>query len=407
MTLLRPDASGGGQVSPSHPLGVPAPRPHIPRAGLGLCLALLGCRSEPTPADPAAHALAPWPDDPIELLERCATEPFAEVAITCRVQAAAKLGAAGKSRAAHAVCGEVPEGTWRDECHFRAGEELGHAGQAVAGLEHCALAGWFGRNCLTHTGWRLPRDPTLHPSIGAARISAAFDELDQQVVTALQDAGDGLDGEGRDIIRARFGFNVYVGSGEAHPDPARLPDPLGPALRTGFAIETARLLGEQASVQAIFEVWTGAHPPPTGASVAEPSRLGRYSLPLVAPGEHGTPHIPVFGGGLRPVGSTPDEDLTIAALEAMFWLESTPAETFLPFVDDPRERVRRTAIRLLGRTPPADLELPALLARLASEHADPTVRWHAGQALKSRAWLAPARRPPSDDTEPGAPRSSP
>jgi len=407
VTPRRTEPSGGAQRSPARRRVGPPPSRRHPQAVLGLCLALLGCTPAPPLPDPATLALAPWPEDPIALLERCAAEPFAEVAITCRVQAAAKLGAAGDGAAAHAVCGEVPEGTWRDECHFRAGEELGHAGDAVAGLEHCALAGWFGRNCLTHTGWRLPRDPTLHPSIGAPRISAAFDELDQRVVAALQGAGDGLEGEGRDIIRARFGFNVYVGSGEAHPEPARLPDPLGPALRTGFAIETARLLGEQASVQSIFEVWTGERPPPSGAAVAEPARLGRYSLPLVAPGEHGTPHIPVYGGGLRPVGSTPDEDLTIAALEAMFWLESTPAEAFLPFVDDSRERVRRTATRLIGRTPPTALDLPALLAQLASDHADPTVRWHAGQALKSRAWLAPARRPPSDDTGPGTPRPRP
>lgn len=362
-----------------------------------LPLWIVACSGAAPAPDPTLHALAPWPDDPTALLARCAAEPFAELAITCRVQAAARLGALGDSDRAHTVCAEVPEGTWRDECHFRAGEELGHAGHAVAGLEHCARAGWFGRNCLTHTGWRLPRDPSLHPELDPARLAAAYDELDGRVVAALAGAGDGLEGEGRDIIRARFGFNVYVGSGSARPEAARLPAPLGPSLRTGLAIETARLLGDAASVEAILAVWSGARPPPEGPPVADTSALGRYSLPLVAPGEHGTPHIPVFGGGLRPIGETPDEDMTIAALEGMFWRESTTADTFVPWIHDPRPRVRRTAARLLGRAPPTHIDLPAFLSELADSHSDPTVRWHASQALKSRAWQAPARRPPSGD----------
>ena len=129
-----------------------------------------------------------------------------------------------------------------------------------------------------------------------------------------------------------------------------------------------------------------------GVRYPEADRLGRYSLPLVAPGEHGTPHVPTFGGGLRPVGATPNEDATIAALEAMFWLESTPSEVFLPWVDDPRPRVRRSAARLLGRAPPSDMDLAATLTRLSAEHTDATVRWHATQALAARAWQAPARR---------------
>ncbi|MBO84737.1 MAG: hypothetical protein CL927_05210 [Deltaproteobacteria bacterium] len=353
------------------------------------------CATAPT-ADPALDALAPWPDDPSALWQRCAQETFEELATTCRVQAAANFGAAGDSKSAEAVCTEVPEGTWREECHFRAGEELGHAGLAVEGLRHCAQAGWFGRNCLTHTAWRLPRDTAVHPGLPTAQIAANYAELDEQVEQALAGAEDGVAGEGRDIMRARFGFNVYVGSGQTNPEPARLPDPLGPALRTGFAIETARLLGDTASVEAILEVWSGERTPPGGAAVAAPDLNGRYSLPLVAPQEHGIPHTPVFGGGLRSIGTTPDEDATIAALEGMFWLESTNAETFLPWVEDPRKRVRRTATRLLSRTQPASIDLPGVLQRL-SKNPDPAVRWHAAQGLKSRAWEAPAMRSSAED----------
>ena len=134
-----------------------------------LALILATACGTATPSDPAIDALSPWPDDPQLLWERCAQETFEELAITCRVQTAAQFGAAGNSAAAHAVCIEVPPGTWREECHFRAGEELGHAGLAVEGLKHCARAGWFGRNCLTHTGWRLPRDPAIHPGLETMR----------------------------------------------------------------------------------------------------------------------------------------------------------------------------------------------------------------------------------------------
>lgn len=353
------------------------------------------CATQST-ADPALDALTPWPEDPHTLWKRCALETFEELAITCRVQAAANFGAAGNTKAAQEVCAEVPEGTWREECHFRAGEELGHAGLAVEGLKHCTQAGWFGRNCLTHTAWRLPRDPTVHPGLPAARIAATYAELDERVVQALDGAGDGIAGEGRDIMRARFGFNTYVGSGQTNPDPARLPDPLGPAMRTGFAIETARLLGPDASVEAILAVWSGVEPPLKASAVDDTQLNGRYGMPLIAPQEHGVPHIPVFGGGLRPIGETPDEDLTIAALEGMFWLESTTAETFLPWVDDPRKRVRRTAARLLSRTRPASLDLPAELERL-SEHPDSAVQWYATQGLKLRAWEAPALRASAND----------
>lgn len=345
-------------------------------------------------ATPTADALAPWPQDPVALLARCDQEAFAELATTCRVQAAARFGATGDSERAHAVCAEVPEGTWREECHFRAGEELGHAGQAIAGLEHCAAAGRFGRNCLTHTAWRMPRIPGLHAGLSPARVQAAFDELDGQATRALDGADDGVQGEGRDVLRARFAWNVYVGGG--HPDPAaaKLPDPLGPPLRTGFAVEVVRLQADTATVESIRAVYEGGRAIPEGDKLDTTDPLGRFSLPLVAPAEHAIPHTPTFGGGLRLVGATPDEDLTIAALEALFWLESTPADTFVPYLDDPAERVRWTAAKLLGRAPPREVDLPALLQSVSTTHADATVRWHTTKALEQRAWEGPGTRRP-------------
>jgi hypothetical protein len=341
--------------------------------------------------DPAALALAPYPQDPDQLLARCAQETVPELITTCRVQAAARLGHAGRSDEATALCARITDRTWREECHFRAGEELGHQGRTVDALGHCAAAGWFGRNCLTHVGWFLPRDPELHPGRGAASIAAAQEELLQQVDRALQGAGDGLEGEGHDILAASFGRNVYVGSGRCEPEAARLPGPAGAPLRTGFAVEAARLLaaaGETPTVPALVAIWRGERAPPTGPPLHESQRTGRYHPPISAPGERGLPHLPVYGGGLRLVGRDAEEDLEIAALEALFWLPNTTAEAFLPWVDHPRERVRWTAARLVRLVGPGAVDIEAELARIAEQHPDENVRWHARDGLSKRTWTS-------------------
>ncbi len=346
----------------------------------------VGCAEGP---DVAALALQPYPRDPDAVRARCAVEPIAELAITCRVQAAAGYGRSGRSQDADAVCAEVPTGTWRDECHFRAGEELGREGHTVDALGHCARAGWFGRNCLTHAGWFLPRDPDVHPGLPPARIAAAQSEILAQVDSALRGAGDGLEGEGHDILAARFGYNVYLGSGRSEPAPARLPGMVGAPLRTGFAVEVARLLearGERPTVEAIMAVWAEARPPLVGPPLHEAHRMGRYHTPISAPGEQGLPHLPVYGGGMRLVGADVDEDMLICALEALFWLQSTPAEAFVPWLDHPQERVRWTAARLVRLARPASLDMVGLLTELSKSGVDANVRWHAEDGLRTRSW---------------------
>lgn len=338
-------------------------------------------------------ALAPWPEDPAALAETCAGLAFPELAITCRVQAAARYAQHDDSAGADAVCALVPEGTWREECHFRAGEELGKRGRTADALHHCRQAGWYARNCLTHTAWGLPADPTLTSAAAPALVRAAGEELLGQVDQLLAGAEDGLEGEGRDLILSRFGFNVYVGTGVADPAPAKIEGPLGVVLRTGFAIEAARLLPEP-SAEAILAVWRGEAPVPTGAPLPAQRRVGRYTQPIPSPYEVDLPRAPVFGGGMRAVGTSVDEDMAIAALEGLYFREDTPAEAFLAHVDDPRDRVRWTAARLLRLVPPRTLDLEAELRRLTAEHADPAVRWHAQDGLDNRTWEPPKRRGP-------------
>lgn len=356
------------------------------------------------PQAPAADALAPWPSDPDALLARCAQEPFAELAITCRVQAAATLGARGESERAWTVCAALDEGTWRQECHFRAGEELGANGHTVAGLRHCAQAGRFSRNCLTHAGWRMPRDPALTSAAPVSAIVAGWSELEAQGAGALAGAPEGVPSEGRDVLLAQYGFNVYVGSGVLDPGPARADlgpgSPagwqLGGALRTGFAVEAARLMaaaGQEPSVEAIVALWDG-QAALSGAAVPDNRRLGRFHTPILSPHEQDALHLPLYGGGLRLASTDPTEDIVIAALEALYWLPATTADAFAPWLDDPRAGVRWTAAKLVRITRGATVDVEALATALKDQHPDPGVRWHMEDALKRRSFEEREALPP-------------
>ena len=340
--------------------------------------------------DPLAASLSGWPDDPAALLEVCAAQPFDELAITCRVQAAARFGERGDGVGAEGACALIPEGTWREECHFRAGEELGRAGKTTEGLRHCAAAGWYGRNCLTHAGWHLPPDPALISTVPPAALAAAADELLGAVDQALSGATDGVPGEGRDIVGSRFGYNVYVGTGVADPAPAHLDGPLGVVMRTGFGVEAARLLPNP-TVEGILAVFRGVAPPPTGPALPERDRVGRYTTPVPAPAEASVPRVPTYGGGLRLVGESVEEDATIAALEGLFWRESTDGAIFVSYLNDSRPLVRWTAAKLLRLTPSTTIDTEAMLKQIAAEHSDENVRWHATDGLEHRTW-EPGRR---------------
>ena len=98
----------------------------------------------------------------ILLLLACNQDPCGgqagELAVPCRVEQAAKAGARGDVAEAKAACLKLEEGPWRQECNFRAGEELGGSGHIEAGLEHCQEAGRFRTFCLTHLAWHIPAD---------------------------------------------------------------------------------------------------------------------------------------------------------------------------------------------------------------------------------------------------------
>jgi hypothetical protein len=109
---------------------------------------------------------------------------------------------------------------------------------------------------------------------------------------------------------------------------------------------------------------------------------------MPVPCERGLSWQPLYGGGRRLRGVDSDEDLLIAILEALWFQPDAQADLFLPWVADPRDRVRWTAARLLRLAAPLSLDLPAALQGLRAD-SDACVAWNAKRGLEQRAWERP------------------
>lgn len=303
-----------------------------------------------------------------EAAQDCEQEPSAGLRTLCLVQVAADRARAGDEAEVARACGAVPAGTWFDECHFRAGEELAHAGRLAAGLSSCNQAGRFRSFCFTHAAWGAPPAPA--PLAEWEALGAPFADL-----------------HGVEVLRARWWFNHYYGTGLADPAPARAaPEPGRAAARGAWALEAVRLAGGDLDVAAA--AWAGE--PLRGEPLPPPERVGRYDVPFAIPEELALPHVPGFGGSTRLVGETDEEDLAIALLEAAWFRESAGAATFAAALDDPRPRVRYTALRAFRTLPSEGAE--AKLTSLANDP-DPIVRAHVQDALKYRTWMGKGHPP--------------
>lgn len=306
----------------------------------------------------------------------CEAEGSPALRTLCLVQVAADRARDGDDAEAAKACAGVPEGTWLDECHFRAGEELAMAGRLEAGLSACDKAGRFRSFCFSHAAWGVP--PSEAPLTDWETAGEAFEDLN-----------------GVAVLRARWWFNHYYGTGVADASAARAaPESSRAAARGAWALEALRLAdGDFAAAAA---AWTGEAL--RGAVLPQPARVGRYDVPFGIPDERALPHVPGFGGGTRLVGETDEEDLAIALLEAAWFRESAGAATFEPWLDDPRPRVRYTALKAFRTLPSTGAE--ARLTALADDP-DPIVRAHVADALKYRTWLGkghpPGLRPRSVD----------
>lgn len=326
-------------------------------------LALAAC-GEP-PAKPEVRPL-PAGAGP----EVCAEEPFEQLRVGCLVESAARSAREGDLARVEAACKDLPEGTWKDECHFRGGEELARAGEVVEGFSHCARAGKFATFCVTHAGWGAPPSdaPLATWLAGAAPLPGP------------------LRAEGEDILRGRWWFNHYFGTGTADPALAKAAPPdEAPHARGAWALEAIRLTnGDRAAARAAWDagaVLTGTPPE---------RKLGRYDAPFKIPGEADLPRIFTYGGGKRLVGETPDEDVDIALLEGLFFREATGADAFAPLLSDPRPRVRYTALRAYRTLPSPDAR--EVLTALQADP-DPIVLAHVADALKYETWKGKPNAP--------------
>jgi len=142
-------------------------------------------------------------------------------------------------------------------------------------------------------------------------------------------------------------------------------------------------------------VWNGEMDAPSGAELSIEDRQGRYRPPMRAPLEKDLAFVPVYGGGIRLVGESSEEDVVIAALEAMFWLPETEADAFEPWIRDPRPRVRWTAARLLRFAGSHSIDMKSMLESLARDDSlDKTVLWHIQDGLQHKTYTV--NRPTTD-----------
>lgn len=332
---------------------------------------LLSCAPTPGPT------LSALPEGDVEAaMAACRAETVPELKAGTCVEAAARAGREGRADLAGEACVELPKGArWWHECHFRAGEELGRASQTAAALSHCGLAGPFARFCLTHAGWGLPASTETDAQYWVDLARSTFPEA--------------LHAEAADVLRARWWFNHYFGTGRTDPMEMRLaPAVEGPHARGAWALEMARVTGGNWPLT--LAVWQGVAGAPPGKALPPEARVGRYDLGVPIPGESELPHVRTFGDARRLVGASVDEDLQIAWLEALYFNGTPTGDPFRPYLDDARPRVRYTAFRLYRILPSEGVE--TTLARYAQDP-DPVVRAHVADALQYQTWRGRPQRP--------------
>lgn len=304
----------------------------------------------------------------ILLLLSCQNDPCAneltELQVPCRVEQASSAAKAGNVEAVATACNALT-GPWKEECAFRAGEELGRAGQAQAGLLWCAQAGRFSRFCLTHITWELQPGLSLPTLLEASTHWPIQGEPSRAEVEAH--------------LRAKFWFDQYYGTGTADPTPARnASDADAASARGAWALEAVRLQGPEIAAQAwkTGQVLQGNALPPT-------ERVGRYDPPMPIPGEEQLPHVPTFGGSRRLIGENIDEDIQIAILEGIYFQMKNTGDLFIPALSSTSPRLRYTAFHLYRTVPSTD---PIQTLSPYANDPDPVVRAHVADALQHRTW---------------------
>ena len=296
------------------------------------------CTTNPDP-------LAPWPSDPAETLQRCAAEQVDELKITCHVQAAAQFAQRKHPEKAEEVCVAISNPIWKSECFFRVGEELAVAGNLNLGLRFCSEAKQFSRSCMTHAIWR-PRTTELRQ--GQA-FTSNWLELEAQLQPIAESFATPLPGEVIANSLAAAGLFAYVGSGKADPGCAQESGIIGAACRSGYAFEWVRLMHNAGLSVDFKQMWEDvvSRRVRTGAPNRDALREGVHS-PAPPPGfEPDVLRIHLYGGGQRLTTQNAQDDLRIAHLEAVLWVDAS--HSIPPQLHQhPNRSVRQSAQRLMS-----------------------------------------------------------
>lgn len=297
----------------------------------------------------------------------CADEPNEQLRTLCFVQRAADQ-ARGAEPSGAAIpsarrnCEQISDETWRGECYFRVAEGAGESGAIEQAVAACKDAGRFSSFCATHIAW-LSNYGELTP-------------YNRETVLASPE------------LSAAYWFFRYYGTGSADPALAKNErDDQGTYARTGWAMEAVRLT--EGDVLRARAAWDAGHAL-TGIPLAADARHGRYDPVQWLDAFSSLPTVPMYGGAVRLAGETPEDDLTIALLEAAYFCPRTTADAFLPYFSDPHPRVAYTAIQRFRILPSAAAE-SLLTAR--KDDPDPLVAALVADAIRYRTWEGKPNRP--------------
>lgn len=302
---------------------------------------------------PETPSLSSWSRDPIELQKQCDQEKIPELQITCKVQLASILAETSNKFSASEVCTTIENPTWRGECFFRVGEELGNKGDVADGLQVCALAEPFIQNCMTHTIWRNPTNTTISSQNSAKEIWQHYKSNMDKVIMAIQHMTPELQQESLLNWKARVGYTVFVGTGHSNPEIAhyalKKDDIFGASMRTGYAIETARIVVQKTispdnavlSLEQSKDIYTQilaswhSNIVITGEAKDLAYLDGKFYQAVLSPFSENLERIHLYGGGQRFIGENASEDIEIAILEGLFWTGKIPSRFWLSFFYTP------------------------------------------------------------------------
>ena len=197
---------------------------------------------------------------------------------------------------------------------------------------------------LRDAGWGLPR-----VGLGSLSEDALKEMLNlRSVWPVLSEGRPGVAGEGTDVVLSRAWFNLYYGTGVTEPSVARGPE--SAALRgqpSPWKQSVGLLLGEccaRNTVQQVVDIRPRQASPSSSPWVSGDWGATYFVVPEDV---RDIPHVATFGGGFRMVGTTPEEDVVIAALEALFFQKQQRPRPE-PYLRDRRDRVRWTAGKLFA-----------------------------------------------------------